>query len=183
MSYEMQFDHTNTDPVAGVSEANPEKQTAENTPLNMWDVYDLYCKESPDEVLIQMQLFILSCAEAFRNGKISEEEFFVKTYVRTDLLNLVLALQEGVSLNSYYNVTASDRLAFVSAWNTWKSTGKIAYQQWMIRMINTKGNMMDAAKWIFHTIDVLLYPINLFSVIDATYSVPVINCYKGNTVF
>ena len=80
-----------------VSEAKPRKQTNDKTPLNMLDVYNMYCKESPDEVLIQMQLFILSCAEAFRNGEISEEELFVKTFVRKDLLNIVLELNECTS--------------------------------------------------------------------------------------
>ena len=167
-----------------VSEAKPRKQTNDKTPLNMLDVYNMYCKESPDEVLIQMQLFILSCAEAFRNGEISEEELFVKTFVRKDLLNIVLELNECTSINSYYNATASDRNAFIAAWNKWKSTGKIEYQQWMIRMINTKGNILDSAKWIFHVIDVLLYPINSFSTIDTKlYSVPLQSMITGNTVY
>ena len=167
-----------------IPDAKLRKQTTPKNPLNMWDVYNMYCKESPDEVLIQMQLFILSCAEAFRNGEISEEELFVKTFVRKDLLNIVLELNECTSINSYYNATASDRNAFIAAWNTWKSTGKIAYQQWMLRMINTKGNILDAAKWIFHVIDVLLYPINSFSTIDTKlYSVPLQSVITGNTVY
>ena len=98
-----------------ISDAKLRKQTTPKTPLNMWDVYNMYCKESPDEVLIQMQLFILSCAETFRNGEISEEELFVKTFVRKDLLNIVLELNECTSINSYYNATASDRNVFIAA--------------------------------------------------------------------
>ena len=51
-------------------------------------------------------------------------------------------------------------------------------------MINTKGNILDAAKWIFHVIDVLLYPINSFSTIDTKlYSVPLQSVITGNTVY
>lgn len=128
-----------------------------------------------------MQLYILAAAESFRNGEISEEEFFVKSYISDGLLDKVVELKYNTTINYYYYyATESDSNQFVAAWKNWKETGKVGYHQWMTRTINTTGNIIEATKWAFHVIDVLLYPIGLFTCLDSKlYKVPVLHCFSG----
>ena len=149
-------------------------------PSDFEGVFEKYKDESPEKVLVEMQLFILATAESFRNGEISEEEFFMKTFINTDLLNKVIELKDNTTINYYYCATENDRLQFVAAWKKWKETGTVGYHQWMIRTVNTTGNIIEATKWAFHVINVLLYPIGRFICLDTKlYKVPVLNCYSG----
>ena len=150
-------------------------------PSDFEGVFEKYKDESPEKVLVEMQLFILAAAESFRNGEITEEEFFVKTFVDIDLLNKVIELKDNTTINYYYYATQKDKSQLVAAWKKWKETGEVGYHQWMIRTINTTGNVIEATKWAFHVIDVLLYPIGRFISLDTKlYKVPVLYCYSGN---
>ena len=148
---------------------------------DMFSAFEKYRSEDPEETLTRMRLFILSCAESFRCGEITEEEFFVKTFVRKDLMDKVIELRGHISLNYYYNVTESDMIGFTTAFKRWKESGELEYRQWMVKMINTKGNVLEDAKWVFRVIDALLIPISSFEVIsDKLYTVPIQYLFDGN---
>lgn len=147
---------------------------------DMPDAFEKYNNGDPEEVLTQMRLFILSCAESFRNGEISEEEFFIKTYVRKDLMDMVIQLKDQISVNYYYSVTENDLNGFIAAFKRWKESGELEYLQWMVKVINTKGNILEAAKWVFRVIDALLIPISSFEPLSKKlYSTPVNQVYDG----
>ena len=156
---------------------------------NLNDVFEVHKNESPERILERIREFFVSCGNDFRNGLISEEEFYLATNygmpcvnpdsVYIKLCKIKNAIQVDWSL-------LSNNSEFKEAYNEWKNTGQIQIKSWMKRSIIRKGDLEEAVKWVFSVLDACKIPTCEFDVLMGDYKgafpEDICWCYSSDSV-
>ncbi len=126
---------------------------------DLYDIYRAYAeKETPDGLLDRIREHFVSCGRAFREGLMSDEEFWAATYydrtMYVDLWEMKDVRVDEKSLNRNRNVTES--------FAEWKKTGKAERRPWMGQCIGSSRDLDEAVQWFFSVIDACKVPFSEF---------------------
>ena len=100
----------------------------------LYEVFKSYENTSPDVVIEKIEEFFLMAGEDLREGRISEDDFYLKTYPGSLHINLWemkgLKVNQG-KLNKYGD--------FAESYSEWKKTGTVSERKWMNESLGQYG--------------------------------------------
>ena len=136
------------------------------------DVFEAYKNESPDRILEQIREFFVSAGNDFRNGSISEDEFYLVTNygmpcVNPDSVYIKLCKMKNDIYVDWRSL--SDNSDFKESYNYWKETGQIQIKPWMKHCIIRKGDLEESVKWVFSVLDACKIPTCEFDALMGDY--------------
>ncbi len=117
-------------------------------------VYKKNEDKSPEEILDSLHRYILDEASHFRNGELSEDEFYINTYALQfvpkllKLKNNARIIRACANGNELYN-------SFV----IWKSGQTVISKPWMSEFIEQSGRIEETITWFYKICDDLCVPI------------------------
>ncbi|MCR5321857.1 MAG: hypothetical protein K6E85_01010 [Lachnospiraceae bacterium] len=110
-----------------------------------------------DEIFEKFEKLFIEAGESFRNGLITEEEFYIST--DPGALFHVILQDQGISADGHTIFKYGD---FVETYNEWKKSGRIVSKKWMFEAISSRFDIMKTMETIFRVIDVLKIPMAFF---------------------
>ena len=133
------------------------KKQQRANPISLDNVFEEHKNESCESVLDNLYQYILDETELFRNGIISENEFYINTYPIL-VANKTFKLKNNATIKTacaYGN-------ALMACWKNWKAGNKVIEEPWMSDFIHQDGNMEETITWFFEVCDKLAIPIIYF---------------------
>ena len=125
--------------------------------ISLDNVFEEHKNESSETVLDNLHQYILDEAKLFRNGIISENEFYINTYP-------ILVANKTIKLKNNATIKTSCAYgdALMACWKNWKAGNKVIKEPWMSDFIHQDGNMEETITWFFEVCDKLAIPIIYF---------------------
>ena len=126
---------------------------------NLTQVYNKYSSLEPEQLLDCIRGFFHEAGKLFRQGMLSEEEFYLATDyngVYIPLWEKRNGLQQGRNILNY----GAD---IALAWAEWKETGHIKMRPWIFKCLEQTGDIEESAYWFFEVLDAIKFPITNFT--------------------
>ena len=110
------------------------------------------------EVIFEkIEEFFINAGENFRNGLITEEEFYLCT--NAESLVSIMLVDMGIEVISGM---VNEQGNFAKSFEAWKKTGKVKPKQWMYESISPNDDIIGKVEMFFKIIDVLKFPLRSF---------------------
>lgn len=142
-----------------------EMKESDKSGSNYSDVNDVFEKHKNDELeqlLDAIEEFFISEGKQYREGRLSEKEYYLKTDSRRVLQKLW-----KMKGNCIVKLPIQKEYKqFVHAFSCWKDTNDIVEKPWMKRIISSDMGITESIDWVFRVIDVLRIPMSYLTSIE-----------------